>query len=70
MTTFDEAFPAAAKLLDERGLLLNAPLLRMVDGDDRLFRELREGLIFDGLSRVGPPGTKVSTRRSCGDSDS
>ena len=74
MTTFDEAFPAAAKLLDERGLLLNAQLLRMVDGDDSLFRELREGLIFDGLAedrfgvglaRIGPAGAKaVSTRTS------
>ena len=74
MTTFDEAFPAAATLLDERGLLLNAQLLRMVDGDDSLFRELREGLIFDGLAedrfgvglaRIGPAGAKgTSTRTS------
>ena len=73
MTTFDEAFPAAAGWLDERGLLLNAQLLKVVEGDEALFREVREGLIFDGLAedrfgvglaRIGPPGACVSTRRS------
>lgn len=73
MTTFDEAFPAAAKLLDERGLLLNAQLLRMVDGDESLFREIREGLIFDGLAedrfgvglaRIGPAGAKSTSTRT------
>ena len=70
MTTFDEAFPTAAKLLDERGLLLNAQLLRLVDGDESLFRELREGLIFEGLAedrfgvglaRIGPAGARASS---------
>lgn len=78
MTTFDEAFPAAAGLLEERGLLLNAQLLKVVDGDEALFREVREGLIFDGLAedrfgvglaRVVAPGARASARRSRGDSD-
>jgi hypothetical protein len=78
MTTFDEAFPAAARLLAERGLLLNAQLLKAVDGDEALFREVREGLIFDGLAedrfgvglaRIGAPEVKVSARPSRGDSD-
>lgn len=73
MPTFDEAFPAAAKLLDERGLLLNAQLLRMVDGDESLFSEVREGLIFDGLAedrfgvglaRIGPAGARASSNRT------
>lgn len=79
MTTFDEAFPTAAGLLDERGLLLNAQLLKVVEGDEALFRELREGLIFDGLAedrfgvglaRIGPPGARASTRRSRDSADS
>ncbi len=78
MTTFDEAFPAAAGLLEERGLLLNAQLLKVVEGDEALFREVREGLIFDGLAedrfgvglaRVGAPGARASARRGGGGAD-
>lgn len=50
MTTFDEALPAAMQMLSERGLLLNAQLLRLVDGDESLFQEVRESLIFNGLA--------------------
>ena len=46
--TIDEACHAAARLLDERGQLLNGHLLRLVDGDKSLFREVRDALIRTG----------------------
>ncbi|MDB5347450.1 MAG: hypothetical protein JWP89_5827 [Schlesneria sp.] len=51
MATFDQAFPAAVQELDERGLLLNVHLVRLVDGDQQLLRTIREALITDGLAQ-------------------
>jgi hypothetical protein len=51
MATFDQAFPAAVQELDERGLLLNVHLVRLVDGDQQLLRTIREALIADGLAQ-------------------
>ena len=50
MATFDEAYLAATKRLDERGQLLNVELLRLVDQDEELLREIRETLIFHGIA--------------------
>ena len=46
--TIDEGCRAAAKLIDERGQLLNGHLLRLVEGDKVLFREVRDTLIRTG----------------------
>lgn len=50
LMTLDEAILAAAQLLKQRGQLLNGHLLRLVDGDKELFREVRERLIDDGIA--------------------
>ncbi len=46
--TVDEACLTAARLLEERGQLLNGHLLRLVNGDKSLFREVRDALIRTG----------------------
>ncbi len=46
--TIDEACQAASRLLEERGQLLNGHLLRLVEGDKSLFRDVREALIRTG----------------------
>ena len=46
--TVDEACLAAARMLEERGQLLNGHLLRLVEGDKSLFREVRDALIRTG----------------------
>ena len=46
--TIDEACQAASRLLEERGQLLNGHLLRIVEGDKSLFRDVREALIRTG----------------------
>ena len=46
--TIDEACQAAARLLNERGQLLNGHLLRLVDGNKVLFGEVRDALIRTG----------------------
>jgi hypothetical protein len=46
--TVDEACLTAARLLEERGQLMNGHLLRLVDGDKSLFREVRDALIRTG----------------------
>lgn len=48
--TLDEAFHAAAQLLQERGQLLNGHLLRLVDGDKQLFDDVRRRLIQEGVA--------------------
>lgn len=48
--TLDEAFQTAAQLLIQRGQLLNGHLLRLVEGDKELFREVRERLIQQGIA--------------------
>jgi hypothetical protein len=48
--TFDEAYAAACRLLDERGQLLNAHLFRLVASDKELFREVRDQLIRSGVA--------------------
>ena len=48
--TLDEAIQAATTLLEQRGQLLNMHLIRLVEGDKDLFREVRERLIQDGLA--------------------
>ncbi|MCX7410722.1 MAG: hypothetical protein NTZ32_21820 [Planctomycetales bacterium] len=50
MTTFEEAYDAAASWLDERGLLLNSQLLQMVTGDEGLRDEVRAMLLSDGVA--------------------
>ena len=50
MTTFDEAYDAAASWLDQRGLLLNSQLLQMVAGDEGLRDEVRAGLLSEGVA--------------------
>ena len=50
MTTFEEAYDAAASWLDERGLLLNSQLLQMVTGDEGLRDEVRALLLSDGVA--------------------
>lgn len=51
MTTFDEAYDAAASWLDERGLLLNSQLLQLAAGDETLRNEVREALLSEGVAR-------------------
>ena len=46
--TIDEACQAAARMLEERGQLLNGHLLRLVNGDKSLFRDVRDALIQTG----------------------
>ena len=46
--TVDEACLTAARMLEERGQLLNGHLLRLVEGDKSLFREVRDALIRTG----------------------
>jgi hypothetical protein len=48
--TFEEAFQSARQLLDQRGQLMNVHLLRVVERDEELFREVREALIRDGIA--------------------
>ena len=48
--TFDDACNAAAQLLDQRGTLVNAHLLRLVSGDKGLYRQVRDYLIREGLA--------------------
>ena len=48
--TLDEAIEAAGQLLEQRGQLLNGHLLRLVEGDKELFREVRERLIVAGIA--------------------
>lgn len=48
--TLDEAVHAAEQLLAQRGQLLNGHLLRLVDGDKELFRDVRERLIAEGIA--------------------
>ena len=48
--TLDDACQAAKQQLDERGRLLNSQLLKLVGGDESLYREVRESLIFEGLA--------------------
>ena len=50
MTTFDEAYDAAASWLDQRGLLLNSQLLQMVAGDEGLRDEVRAWLLSEGVA--------------------
>lgn len=50
MMTIDDAFAAASKLLDQRGQLLNAHLLKAVEGNKDHFREVRARLIQEGLA--------------------
>lgn len=50
MTTFDEAYDAAASWLDERGLLLNSQLLQMVAGDEGLGDDVRALLLSEGVA--------------------
>lgn len=50
MMTLDEAVREADRLLAQRGQLLNGHLLRLVDGDKDLFRDVRERLIHDGIA--------------------
>ena len=50
MTTFEEAYDAAARWLDERGLLLNSQLLQMVAGDEGRRDEVRAWLLSDGVA--------------------
>lgn len=46
--TFEEARDTAAKLLQQRGQLLNGHLLKVVHGDKELFRQVRESLLASG----------------------
>ena len=48
--TLDEAFAAASRLLDQRGQLMNAHLFRLVEGDENLFRDVRDRLIVNGIA--------------------
>ncbi|WP_010584652.1 hypothetical protein [Schlesneria paludicola] len=48
--TLDDAYEAAARLLDERGQLLNAHLYRLVESNPELFRDVRERLIETGIA--------------------
>ena len=50
MTTFDEAYDAAACWLDQRGLLLNSQLLQMVAGDEGLRDDVRALLLSEGVA--------------------
>jgi len=63
MMTLDDAFSAAAQLLDQRGQLLNAHLLKAVQGNKDHFRDVRARLIERGLaedrSGVGLVRTEV-----------
>lgn len=45
--TLEDAKSLAIDLLREKGQLLNAQLLRLVDSDELLMQEVRESLIFD-----------------------
>lgn len=51
MATFEEAFPAAIRELDERGLLMNVHLLRLADSDEALSRDVRNALLNEGLAQ-------------------
>lgn len=73
MATFDEVFSAAVKQLDERGLLLNVQLSKLVEGDEALSRDVRESLIVDGfaedrygvaLARLNNPAARRSRMRN------
>ena len=67
--TFEEAHRTAAALLQQRGQMLNGHLLRLVDGDKDLFRNVRESLIREGLAEdragiglaVNPVGAALET---------
>ncbi len=51
MTSFDEAYAAAANWLGERELLLNSQLLQLTAGDEALRAEVRACLLSDGVAR-------------------
>lgn len=46
--SFEAAHDEAARLLEQRGQLLNGHLLRVVEGDKELFRQVRDALIQGG----------------------
>ena len=50
MTSFEEAYTAAASWLGERELLLNSQLLQMASGDEALRNEVRACLLSDGVA--------------------
>lgn len=52
---FDEFYQSAARMLDEREQVLYAHLLRLVDGDKDLFRQIKERLISEGRAKQGFP---------------
>ncbi len=64
--TIDDAVAMAVRLLDERGQLLNGHLLRLVEGDKNLFREVRERLLVRKLAedRSGVGLARIEKDRS------
>ena len=48
--TFEEAYSAAARLLEQRGQLMNGHLLRLVENDKAMFSEVRSALIRDDVA--------------------
>ena len=48
---FDKFYQSAARMLDEREQVLYAHLLRLVDGDKDLFRQIKERLIAEGRAK-------------------
>jgi hypothetical protein len=63
--TFEEAYSAAAGLLEQRGQLMNGHLLRLVEADKVLFSQVRDALIREGVaedrSGVGLAAMQVIT---------